>query len=195
MYVNSPCCIIKSLKYLRWNAQFLKGQEDELIDLAGLKLAHPRFLPENRDHVLAVLSQRVCVDTVLTSSEGLHLADRSVANHMRLLIGFSHNQRIFHTHTPSEPMLALGAARVVYNEGIPVLGQVLNTFSRRLCEAGLVSKGLVGEVASRILLIVARDLAAPMTPNGPDLSKPVLVMDFLDELFGNQQSVWLPPNG
>jgi hypothetical protein len=85
MYVNSPCCIIKSLKYLRWNAQFLKGQEDELIDLAGLKLAHPRFLPENRDHVLAVLSQRVCVDTVLTSSEGLHLADRSVANHMRLL--------------------------------------------------------------------------------------------------------------
>jgi hypothetical protein len=35
-------------------------------------------------------------------------------------------------------MLALGAARLVYNEGIPVLGQVLNTFSRRLCEAGLV---------------------------------------------------------
>jgi hypothetical protein len=87
-------------------------------------------------------------------------------------------------------MLALGAARLVYNEVIPVLGQV-NTFSRRLCEAGLVSKGLVGEVASRILLVVARDLAAPMTPNGPDLLKPVLVMDFLDELFGNQQ--WCGP--
>jgi len=136
--------------------------------------------------VLAVLSQRVCVDTVLVRSDALALADRGVANHMRLVTEVSHNQRIFNTNTPSEPMLALGAARLLYLKQNTILGQVLDTFNRRLCEAGLVEKGLLGEIAGRILLTVARDLAAPSTNDGPNLLRPVLLMDFLDKLFGNK---------
>jgi len=65
------------------------------------------------------------------------------------------------------------------------LGNVLNTFSRQLCEAGLVEKGLLGELASRLLLLVAHDMAAPTKLNsfGRDLLKPILLMDFLDKLF------------
>jgi hypothetical protein len=85
-------------------------------------------------------------------------------------------------------MLALGAALVLYNDKHDVLGKVLDTFSKKLCEAGLVEKSLLGELACRTLLTVARDLAAPQKPNDytPNLLTPVLLMDFLDKLFGNE---------
>jgi len=157
-----------------------------LTELAGIKLTKGEFDPENVDHVCAVLSQRICIDTVMVGSEALQLADRSVANHMRLLIGISHNQRTFQTLAPSEPMLALGAARLLYTEKT-VLGKVLHTFSHKLCEAGLVDKGLLGELAARTLLTVARDLAAPQksTSSGRDLREPIPLIGYLDKLFGN----------
>ena len=82
----------------------------------------------------------------------------------------------------------MGAARFLYNKNNTALGQVLNTFSDQLCEAGLVEKGFLGEFAGRILLTIARDLAAPKKSIGfgPDLLRPVLLMDFLDKLFGNK---------
>ena len=188
MYL-SPCTVpVNLLNYFRWNARFRTGEEDDLLKLASLKLACGNFNPWDRDHVLAVVSQRVCVDTVLISSDALALADRGVANHMRLVTEVS---RTFNTNSPSEPMLALGAARLLYNEGNTTLGQVLDTFNRRLCEAGLVEKGLLGEIAGRILLTVARDLAAPSTNDGPNLLQPVLLMNFLDTLFGN--NTWTTP--
>ena len=181
---------MKLLKYLyfRWNAQFCEGEEGSLVEIASIKLINGEFNPQDINQVLAILSQRVCVDTVLVSSEALRLADRSVANHMRLMTGISHNQRTFQTHSPSEPILSLGATRLLYNKNNTVLGEVLDTFSHRLCEAGLVEKGLLGELAGRILLTVARDLAAPRKSIGfgPDLLRPVLLMDFLDTLFGNK---------
>jgi len=149
-----------------------------------------KFDPTDQHQVLAVLSQRVCVDTVLFSSEALKLAERSVASHMRLLTGFAPDQQTFYTYSPSEPILALGAAQLLYNGKNDVLGRVLDTFSTNLCETGLVEKGLLGELAGRTLLTVARDLAAPKKLNGysPNLLTPVLIMGFLDKLFGNE--VW-----
>jgi len=137
---------VDSLKYLyfRWNAQFRKGEENQLVEIASIKLINGEFDPEDKNQVLAILSQRVCVDTVLVTSQALQLADRSVANHMRLMTGISHKQRTFQTHAPSEPILALGAARLLYNKKNTVLGQVLKTFSLQLCESGLVEKGLLG---------------------------------------------------
>ena len=90
---------------------------------------------------------------------------------------------------------ALGAALVLYNnDKHDVLGNVLDTFSKKLCEADVVEKGLPGELAGRTLLTVARDLAAPKKPNGytPNLLIPVLLMDFLDKLFGNES--WCDPH-
>ncbi len=76
------------------------------------------------------------------------------------------DQQTFYTYSPSEPMLALAAAQLLYNDKNDVLGKVLDTFSKNLCEAGVVEKGLLGELAGRTLLTVARDLAAPKKPNG-----------------------------
>ena len=65
-----------------------------------------------------------------------------------------------------------------------------STLTNKLCKDGLIEKGLMGELASRTLLLLARDMAAPTKPNGVgrDLLKPALLMSFLDVLFGNE--IW-----
>jgi len=197
MYVDSYCGEVAYLRNFRWNAQYIEGGDDEQIRLAADKLLCRDFMdfdPKDRHQVLAVLSQRICVDTVLFSSEALELAERSVSSHMKLLTGLAPDEQTFYTYSPSEPMLALAAAKLLYNRTHDVLGQVLDTFSKNLCGAGLVEKGRLGELAGRTLLTVARDLAAPKKTNGfsPDLLTPVLLMDFLDRLFGNTS--WCDPH-
>jgi hypothetical protein len=158
-----------------------------VIDTACLKLTNGcPFDDQSRDHVLAVLSQRLCVEPVLAGSEAIELADQSVAHHMRLLTGVSSDHRVLYTYSPSEPVLVLGAVDIIYKKA-KRWGPVLNTFSKHLCEAGLVEKGLIGELGARTLLLIARDFTAPKASGeGRDLLKPVLLMDFLDQLFGNK---------
>jgi len=107
---------------------------------------------------------------------------------MRLLTGFSDNGALFYTHSPSEPILALGSGSVLYNYGVPdYLRDSLLTLSKDLCSAGLVEKGIMGKLAVRVLLLVARDFTAPQDVGGRDLLKPVCLLDFLDTLFGNKK--------
>ena len=74
-----------------------------------------KFNSEDVDHVLAVLSQRLCVDPVLAKTETIGLTDRSVqvANHMRLFTGVSDDRRALYTYSPSEPALVLGAVDII----------------------------------------------------------------------------------
>ena len=187
---------MKSVTYFRWNAQHRKGEDDQLIDVAALKLTNgSSFNPKDKNHVLAVFSHRLGIELVMTGTEALELVETSVANHMRLLTGFSDKPRTLHTHSPSEPLLTLGAIHLLYNEmGGSRLRQVLNTFSKDLCSSGLIEKGPLGELGGRTLLLTARDFAAPMrvTALGRDLLKPVLLIDFLDTLFGNKS--WCDPH-
>jgi hypothetical protein len=107
---------------------------------------------------------------------------------MRLLTGFSDNGALFYTHSPSEPILALGSGSILYNQGPPnYLRDSLFTLSKDLCSAGLVEKGIMGELAARALLLVARDFTAPEHVSGRDLLKPVRLLDFLNTLFGNKK--------
>ena len=154
--------------------------------MASLKLLNGEpYNTENKDHVFAVLSQRLCLDLVIASSEAIGLADRSVAHHMRLLTGFSANSDQFYTHSPSEPVLVMGSINILYNMSAPNrLGQALNTLSKDLCSTGLVDKGILGELGARTLFLIARDFAAPYHSSRRNLLKPVRLLNFLDTLFG-----------
>jgi hypothetical protein len=158
-----------------------------VVETASLKLQNaPSFSDQSEDHVLAVLSQRLCIDTVLVGSEAVRLADRSVAHHMRLLTGMSSSRQAFYTYSPSEPILVQGAVNILHSEKKP-WGPVLKTFSKSLCQVGLVEKGLIGELGARTLLVIARDFTAPKAANSnlPDLLQPVFLLQFLNNLFGN----------
>lgn len=115
----------------------------------------------------------------------MQLADRSVAHHMRLLTGISPDRRAFYTYSPSEPILVQAAVEIIHREDEP-WGPVLDMFSTSLCKSGLVEKGLIGELGARTLLLIARDFTAPKRPLDciPDLLQPVLLLGFLDNLFG-----------
>ena len=159
-----------------------------MINFASSKLRNgERFKATDRHHVFAVLSQRLCLDPVMAAPEAIELADRSVAHHMRLLTGFSPHSDTFYTHSPSEPVLVMGSIDILYNTQEPDrLQHVLNTLSTELCGAGLIEKGILGELGARTLLLIARDFAAPLhsSRGGRNLLKPVPLMHFLDTLFG-----------
>jgi hypothetical protein len=151
----------------RWIAQLPEQSEGETLQLAILKLLNAEpFDATNKDHVFAVLSQRLCLDLVLADSEAVKLADRSIARHMRLLTGFSANRDIFYTFSPSEPILALASSTILRETAD--LDKVLKTLGD-LCNEGLVEKVLWGELGARTLLLIARDFAAPVSWRGPNI--------------------------
>jgi hypothetical protein len=50
----------------------------------------------------------------------------------------------------------------------------------------LVEKGLTSELGAWVLLLLARDLTAPVEHwHGPNLLKPVLLLKVINTLFGN----------
>ena len=158
-----------------------------MVQFASWKLINGyTFDNQSKDQVFAVLSQRLCIEPVIVGSEAMALADRSVAHHMRLITGISANRRTFHTYSPSEPILVLGAVNILHNTGgSKRWGQVLDTFSKHLCSSGLVEKGLIGELGAQVLLILARDFATQAAGGrGPDLLKPVRLLEVIDVLFG-----------
>ena len=161
----------------------------EAITSASWKLLNGEsFSDTDKNHVFAVLSQRLCLDPVISASEATELADRAVAHHMRLLTGFSTNSDRFYSHSPSEPVLVMGSINILYDGSQPDrLRNVLQTLSRDLCKAGLVEKGVFGELGARTLILIARDFAASYCGAGRVRFRPVPLMDFLVTLFGRDQ--------
>ena len=157
---------------------------EEIVATASSKLTNNQpFQAKDKHHVFAVLSQRICLEPALAGAEAIQLADRSVAHHMRLLTGFSDNHELFYTHSPSEPILVLGAIQLLYQPNM--LGRALGTLSVDLCSAGLVDKGHLGELAARILILTARDYAIPYPNVWRNHLKPVRLLDVLHKLFGS----------
>ncbi|KAF8343351.1 hypothetical protein F5887DRAFT_1212483 [Amanita rubescens] len=175
-----------------WSAHLPEVILGEMIDLASLKLLNGRnFNDSDKDHVFAVLSQRLCLDPVLAAPEAIGLVERSVAHHMRLLTGFSTGKDRFYMHAPSEPILAMASIDILYNTSRPAdrLRQVLDTLSRDLCGAGLIEKGILGELGARTLLLIARDFAAAFSC-GQNSPKPILLLYFLHTLFGKDTFIY-----
>ena len=164
----------------------------ELIKTACTKLLNGiGFDYGSTDHVFAVLSQRICLEPIAFNPEAIALAERSVAHHMRLITGISAGRRTLHTYSPSEPVLVLAAVDILYSTGDGrLLGRVLDTFSNHLCKSGLVETGLMGELAARLLLLLARDSAAPIPElrHCPDLLQPVRLLDVMGILFSGNRT-------
>jgi hypothetical protein len=100
-----------------WKAH-LPEEHNKMVKQASWKLSTGlAFDDQNADHILAVLSQQLCIEPILVSSEAIALAGRSVAHHMRLITGISDNCQTFYTYSPSEPILVLGAVNILHNSG------------------------------------------------------------------------------
>jgi hypothetical protein len=136
----------------------------------------------------------------LDSDEAIELADHSISHHMRLLSGFTTHWRITYarTNSPSEPMLVVGSVKHLYSHpGHHNLRLALATLAYDLCSAGLVDKGVLGELAARTLLLIARDLASTQDLSSTQehweyILKPLPLSQLLKKLLGHEE--WMGSN-
>ncbi|KAF8156101.1 hypothetical protein B0H34DRAFT_716186 [Crassisporium funariophilum] len=106
---------------------------------------------------------------------------RQVASHMRTVHCIPTHREYMHTSTPSEPILAEAAARLLALSECPqvkFLAEDLNP---------LVGKGERGELAARLLCNLAHDAALKTSPQIPDknleFSRPIRLIHFLEALI------------
>src|SRR5262245_29214084 len=184
--MSFPCPPVTSCLFSsRWYAQLQHMPASQVLGSAMVQLTTGEdFNVHNRNHVFAVLSQRFCLEPALACSEAIELADRSVSHHMRLITGFSINQASFYTHTPSEPTLVLAAISLLYKGDSKRYPASLAKLSHDMCSAGLIEKGLSGELAARILLLTARDYASSKDSFPFGFVKPIRLLSVFDKLFG-----------
>ena len=91
-----------------------------------------------------------------------------------------------YTASPSEPMFALAAGYLLHKCGFSRWAKILESFST-ICEEDIVEKGQVGEITARVLLILARDFAAPVANLlGRAILKPIRLVTFFQVLFGKK---------
>ncbi|THV07007.1 hypothetical protein K435DRAFT_418238 [Dendrothele bispora CBS 962.96] len=112
----------------------------------------------SNEMALAVLGQRFAIDFLFGAWEAVPFVDTSVASHMRVLTSTTEDRSWQYTTYPSEPVLSNAAAQFMYMEE-----QTVSWLSRTLVQTifdGLVDAGEVGELISRLLILISRDFAA-----------------------------------
>jgi hypothetical protein len=119
------------------------------------------------------------------------LAVEAVSSHMRILTGVVGPLVV--TTSPSEPMLAIAAARAL-NSSSKTYQKAIETLLDKLILRGLIlDRGLQGELYSRLLLMLARDKAAvcagysfviPDSISREPTVRPVQLSNFLQTLLG-----------
>ncbi|KAI5984772.1 hypothetical protein EDC04DRAFT_2615605 [Pisolithus marmoratus] len=135
------------------------GSVHKVIALAMNKL----FGPERSENpLLAVLSQRFYLNVNLGHHEAAQFVASSVATHLRVCISFSDDRNWSFTTYPSEPVLSCVAAAMLHARGN--LGRFLDVLKEKIL-SGMIDVGKSGELTSRLLWLLAKDLFVRRTPH------------------------------
>jgi hypothetical protein len=172
-----------------------------LSKLLCLSQYSPRkFNKRDINHVFAVLSTRVCLDTCMQNTRSLMAATTAVESYLRLVIRMNPDSGLLETASPAEPLLAEAVAYLMNLDSDAKLcwRGTIDTLANDLLRPGLVHKGDVGELAARILLIHARDrLLTPSLSTSSSLAEPIYaahfsVDGFLHTLFSRSLKKHIP---
>ncbi|KAH7919076.1 hypothetical protein BV22DRAFT_1134113 [Leucogyrophana mollusca] len=178
---------------------------DGIIAIARFKLCKAAYFnPADTDQALAVLSQRFGLDVCFGHPDSVSYLETAVASHLRICTGTTEDRAWRFTSYPSEPFLSCVAADLLH-ESPGRLGDTLKTLTRKV-DSGMFEIGQSGELASRLLWLLAKDKyvrdkvhsevahpyihqpsAGPWDVELIDCQK-VPVIPFLEYLFGDQFS-------
>ncbi|THU90511.1 hypothetical protein K435DRAFT_257388 [Dendrothele bispora CBS 962.96] len=130
-----------------------------MTQFALTKLAGKVIRPRNHstDVSLAVLSQRFALRIAFGTEEAVSLIEDSVSSHMRYLLSTSKDGTRQYAFYPVEPVLSSAAVEFMYMHN-----SFLSTALRHLVQevvAGVIDAEEVGELISRLLILISRDLA------------------------------------
>ena len=180
--------------------------EEGVIEFAETKLICAASIvkldePERRAAELAILGVRLLPSIEpVRRAPSQNVEEYLVERNMRVAYSVPQHRQYMRSGYSSEPILAEAAANLM-RELRTVNGKACYDFpgdriARILkghVEDGLVSKGELGELTGRLLLILAMDSAQEAAQSveiargmHPRWSKPVGVIDFMKALFGNE---------
>lgn len=182
----------------RWKSLVEKCNVLEIMKLAAQKLCKSTiFGPSDTNQALAVLSQRFGLDICFGHPDAVSYLEKAVASHLRICFSTTEDRMWTFTGYPSEPLLSCVAA-ILLHKTPDSLANVLRVLKEKV-DGGMVEIGQSGELASRLLLLLAKDLFVrkhssrgviqDLIHGGSEDAElldcqKVSVIDFLEYLFG-----------
>ncbi|RPA80219.1 hypothetical protein BJ508DRAFT_327532 [Ascobolus immersus RN42] len=199
-----------------WHA-FRRSSYTHFVSLAEQKLiSSDSYTPSNDNQVLAVLSNRICLEFRLTNGNRVaslpfampggmsSFLRTSVQSHLRVILETDSKHSLIRTHVPSEPIVAEAAASLLNKRATARLDHrgpedgstadsnwidAVEVLGWWLMSKALIEKGKSGVTASMLLLVYTRDLL--LSERNADefkYSQPFLVADFLRKLLQPQDA-------
>jgi len=170
-----------------------------VLDTASSKLCGgDEFDPSKTGHVIAVLGQRFGLNVTFGHPDSVEHLESGVASHLRICLATTLDRNWRFTTYPSEPLLSCVAACDLHE--VPeklkhALGTLLNAVN-----SGMIDVGQRGELASRLLWLLAKDLFIRTEAKNVVTKMPstweehlidcqmIPVVDWLEFIFGTQ--IW-----
>ncbi|KAH9902805.1 hypothetical protein C8Q73DRAFT_671837 [Cubamyces lactineus] len=179
----------------------LQGSVAGIVDFAFTKLVDRT--PEQYSHIsrvhndttadvnilflgveLAALATRVLLDFDISRESARDVMQHLLSHHTLIAFSIPQHREYMRAGTPSEPILAHAAAKLMNEFGLDLVRSLTEGFKH-----GLLDKGQRGELVARLLLIFAHDKAqAPQRSlsdpaAATNWSRKVPVLTFLNALF------------
>ena len=198
--------MLHSFLSIRWTS--IGDDPGQMLQLAREKLC-PRNPMARAADDLAVIAQRFGLDVYFGHKEAVSFIENAIVSHARICLGTTESRMWSFTAYPSEPFLSCAAAQVLHHSSQD-RNRILQTVMEKV-RIGLVEVGRTGELANRLLWLLAKDLLVRKTLQVPLLPLPgsqnpsleseladckmIPVVDYLKYVFG--QSFWstIAPDG
>ncbi|TFY74641.1 hypothetical protein EWM64_g9371 [Hericium alpestre] len=138
---------------------------------------------------LAVLGERVLLNFEPRHTVAIDIENELIEGHMRIAYSVPKHQEFLYSGASSEPVLAETAARLMNG---PDFFQIWPRRLARHVETGIIDKGQAGELAFRLILTLAHDVAVRLLPGNEDdveqWDVPIPLDVFLVALFGKEDA-------
>lgn len=201
--VSLSSCSVSLTTMNRWKSLMGKQSVTGIMKLAAHKLCKSKmFNPQDINEALAVLSQRFSLDICFGHPNTVSYLEKGVASHLRICFSMTEDRSWAFTGYPSEPLLSCVAAILLHGTSSS-MADALNVLKAKV-DGGMVETGQCGELASRLLLLLAKDMyvrsnlstgtISDLHYNGSEDAElihcqKVSVVNFLEYLFGDE--FWL----
>lgn len=179
----SVCCIVIDIhRSYRWHSLHDRGY-NSVIDLAKTKLNPTLNFRVDIIAQLACVGIRIGLDIHPSRQTARQIEVELVRAYMRVVFTVSESLDAVRTGTPSEPVVAEAAARLINSE--VNFQELPPRVLARAFEKGYVADGERAEMVGRLLWTLAHDTALRYTPwrDTVHYHKPLSVINFLKSLF------------
>ncbi|KAG2140084.1 hypothetical protein DEU56DRAFT_798548 [Suillus clintonianus] len=141
-----------------WKSLVGKRSVANILELAAQTLCKTKvFDLSDTNQALAVLSQRFGLDICSGHPDAVSYVEKGVASHLRICFSTTEDRSWAFTGYPSEPLLSCVAAIILHSRKTTSLENALEVLRGKVY-GGMVEIGQSGELVSRLVLLLAKDM-------------------------------------